>query len=308
MGDKARKGTAVRGTGDLNGKVAVVVGGGGSGIGSASALALAEAGAAVLVADIDANGAKAVARAIGRSGGEASAMAADVTREESVEAMFAAATDRYGGVDVAFTSVHGGGGWDGSVAEMDLDVWNDILAVTLTGTMLVCKHAVSAMLRRGGGSIITTSSNSALAGDLTLVAYAAAKAGVNILTLSVATAFGKNNIRSNVISPASIAGPGYANVPEDVIADMRENTCLLPDLGTPQDVAKVVRFLASDQSSFVTGQVIRVDGGGLSHLPHVGYLRRAKTSTIRQQGSPAPRPEGLDAVVPRRTRGAGHVP
>jgi NAD(P)-dependent dehydrogenase (short-subunit alcohol dehydrogenase family) len=139
--------------------------------------------------------------------------------------------------------------------------------------MLGCKHAVPRMIASGGGSIINTSSNAALAGDLSLTAYAAAKGGINTLTLSVATAFGKQGVRCNTVSPAHIASPSLAANVAPAVADALLQQCLVARLGTPQDIANAVLFLASDESSFITGQVLRVDGGALSHLPYVAQRR-----------------------------------
>jgi NAD(P)-dependent dehydrogenase (short-subunit alcohol dehydrogenase family) len=168
---------------------------------------------------------------------------------------------------------------DGSVVELDAAVWDRTMAVDLRGVMLGCKHAVPRMVASGGGSIINTSSNAALAGDLSLAAYAAGKGGINTLTLSVATAFGKQGIRCNSVSPAHIASPSLAANVAPEVADALLQQCLVARLGTPQDIANAVLFLASDESSFITGQVIRVDGGALSHLPYVAALRSRPSGT-----------------------------
>ena len=160
------------------------------------------------------------------------------------------------------------------MVDTDLTVWNRTLAVDLTGTMLVCKHVLPLMVAQGRGSIVNVSSNSSLGGDLGLSAYAAAKAGVNSLTRSIATAYGKSGVRCNTVSPAAIEGPTFAaNVPAPLIEAMQAN-CLLPYLGTPSDVAAAIVFLASAAARFVTGQLLCVDGGLLSQLPHVADLRR----------------------------------
>jgi NAD(P)-dependent dehydrogenase (short-subunit alcohol dehydrogenase family) len=267
----------------VEGKVAVVIGGGGAGIGGATAKTLGREGAEVVVAGHTVADIEQVAADIRGSGGSATASFVELSDEESIRTLFSDAVQRYGRVDVAFTSAILKGdspARDRSITETDTDDWRRILEVDLIGTMLVCKYAVNAMLNSGGGSIINTTSNSSLAGDLTLAAYGAAKAGVNTLTKYVATAYGKDNIRCNAISPASIAGPGYrASVPPEVVNAFLENTVLLPSLGVPQDIANAALFLASDESSFITGQVIQVDGGGLSHLPHVGFLRRNNLTT-----------------------------
>jgi NAD(P)-dependent dehydrogenase (short-subunit alcohol dehydrogenase family) len=264
----------------LQGKAALVVGGGGLGIGAATARRFADEGAAVLVADLNAPGAERVAQELSGRGARADHACVDISDEASVVALMESSVPAFGGIDILFSSVAGVPPGDGNVVDMDLEVWRRGFDVTLTGTMLLCKHAIPHLLDRGGGSIVLTSSNSALAGDLSLTAYAAAKAGVNALTRSIATAFGKQGLRCNTVSPASINGPGYVDsVPKEVVEEMRDGTCLLPDLGTPEDVANTVLFLVSDEARFITGQIVQVDGGGLSHLPHVAFLRRQGART-----------------------------
>jgi NAD(P)-dependent dehydrogenase (short-subunit alcohol dehydrogenase family) len=211
------------------------------------------------------------------------AVRADISVESDVAAMMQAAVEAYGGLHVLHNNAAitdpAHQSRDAGLLDLDVDIWDRTMAVDLRGAMLGCKHAIPHMLASGGGSIVNTSSNAALAGDLTLTAYAAAKGGVNTLTLSVATAFGKQGIRCNAVSPAHIASPSFAaNVPPDVAA-MLEDQCLTPRLGTPRDVANAVLFLASDDASFITGQIIRVDGGALSHLPHVSQLRASGATT-----------------------------
>ncbi|HEV8295987.1 MAG TPA: glucose 1-dehydrogenase [Acidimicrobiales bacterium] len=275
-------------SGRVDGKVAIVTGGG-SGIGRATALTLAREGARVVIADLDAVRAGSVAAEIATAGGEALGVKTDVSLDRDVAAMVAATVEAFGALHVLHNNAAitdpAHQARDANLLELDPDVWDRTMAVDLRGVMLGCKHAIPAMIASGGGSIINTSSNAALAGDLTLAAYAAAKGGVNTLTLSVATAFGKQGIRCNAVSPAHIASPSLAaNVPADVVA-MLEEQCLTPRLGTPQDVANVVLFLASDDASFVTGQIIRVDGGALSHLAHVAQLR-ARGRTTNASDSP----------------------
>lgn len=272
--------------GRVSGKVAIVTGSA-SGIGRVSAETLAREGARVVIADIDSEGAQAVADSIVEQGGQAIAVPVDVGEERQVISMVAATMQAFGALHVlhnnaAITSPDHQRR-DGNLLDLDVEVWDETLRVDLRGPMLGCKHAIPRMIESGGGSIINTTSNSALAGDLSLTAYAAAKGGLNTLTLSVATAFGKQGIRCNAVSPAHIESPSLAsNVPAEVV-EMLRSQCLTPDLGKPQDVANLVLFLASEESSFVTGQILRVDGGALSHLAHVAQLRDSGRTTNRSE-------------------------
>lgn len=271
-------------SGRVAGKVALVTGSA-SGIGRTTAETLAREGARVALVDLDVAGAARVAEGIRAHGGEALALRADVSNESEIRAAIEGTVARFGGLHVlhnnaAITSPDHQRR-DGSLLELDVEVWDATLAVDLRGAMLGCKHAVPRMIESGGGSIINTTSNSALAGDLSLNAYAAAKAGLNALTLSVATAFGKQGIRCNAVSPAHIASPSLARVVPEEVQRMLLAECLTPRLGTPQDVANLVLFLASDESAYITGQVLRCDGGALSHLPHVSKLRDSGRTTNR---------------------------
>ncbi|HEX7096435.1 MAG TPA: SDR family oxidoreductase [Acidimicrobiales bacterium] len=251
--------------GRVVGKVAVVTGGA-SGIGAATVHRLVAEGATVVIADVDAERAAAVAATRPES---IEARRVDITQEADVEAFVAAVVARHGHIDVLVNSaaltdpVHQAR--DSAVDAMPLAIWNRTLEVDLTGTMLVCRCVLPVM--RAGGSIVNITSNAALAGDTSLSAYGAAKAALQQLTRSIATASGPRGIRCNAVSPAHIASPSFAaNVPPAVAAALEAN-CLVPRLGTVDDVAAVIVFLASDESRAITGETIRVDGGALAHLP-----------------------------------------
>ncbi len=260
---------------DLTGRVAVVTGGA-SGIGAATVEALAARGAHVAVADLRVDAAEAVA-ALDRDAGSAFAVEIDVRDERSVEAAVGTVVSELGRVDVLVNSAAltdpAHQARDGGVATAELDVWEQTFAVDLHGLMLVCKHALPSMIASGRGAIVNISSNSSLAGDMGLAAYASAKAGVNSLTRSIATSYGKQGIRCNAVSPGGIKGPSFRTIIPQDVQDVMERNCLLPTLGEPEDVAAVIAFLASDEARFITGQVLRVDGGMLSQLIHVPYVR-----------------------------------
>ncbi|HWF17256.1 MAG TPA: SDR family oxidoreductase [Acidimicrobiales bacterium] len=253
----------------LSGKVAIVTGGGG-GIGGATARALAAEGASVLVVDVNETAASSVAEAIRSAGGQAATFRADLSEEQEVVAAVAAARDGFGRLDVLhnnaaltdsdFLSA------DTAVTELSLEVWERTLAVNLRSQMLMCKHAVPIMVEGGGGSIINMSSGASLKGDRVRTAYGVSKAGVNALTLYVATSHGKLGIRVNTILPGLVITDAVrAHLKVDMLASLSKAT-LTPSVGQPEDIADVVVFLASNESRYITGQMIAVDGGMSAHV------------------------------------------
>jgi NAD(P)-dependent dehydrogenase (short-subunit alcohol dehydrogenase family) len=253
----------------LKDKVAIVTGGGG-GIGGATARALAREGASVVVVDIDLSAAERTADAIGEAGDNALAFQADLSDEAQVIATVAAAVSRYGRLDV----VHNNAALtdsdfltrDTQVTDLALDVWERTLEVNLRSQMLMCKHAVPEMVRGGGGSIINMSSGASLKGDRTRTAYGVSKAGVNALSMYVATSHGKQGIRVNTILPGLIITDAVrAHLNEKILAGLGK-AVLTPSVGQPDDIADVVVFLASNESRYITGQMLCVDGGMGAHV------------------------------------------
>jgi len=272
--------------GRAEGKVAVVTGGA-SGIGRATCLLLAGEGAAVVVADLDPDGAEVVAKEIETAGGRAVAHRTDIAEEQQVRSMVERAVDTFGGLHILFnnaadTSLNAMI-QDKPFHEMDVDWWDHAMRVDLRGAMLGCKHAVRHMLGTGGGSIVNTSSNQGIAGDLTQGAYAAAKAGIIQLTKSVATQYGVYGIRCNAVSPGAVRTPAFERAcPPEIVEEIAKHS-LIPRVGEPDDLAHAVLFLASDESSYVTGQVLCVDGGQLAHLPHYAFMISTGSTTTHQE-------------------------
>lgn len=254
---------------DLAGKVAVVTGSA-AGIGAATAKRFAALGASVVIADLNADGADAIADEIAAAGGSAVPCRADVRDEEQVHAMVMAAVQAFGGLDVLHNNAANMSpeiiGNDRDVETMTVERWDETHAVALRGAMLGCKHAVPLMRQRGGGSIINTASTSGQTGELIRAAYGAAKAGVINLTRSVATSYGHENIRCNAIAPGLIMTAPSVALDDDYLDRSRRNRLIKRD-GTPDDIAAMAAFLASDASGYVTGQVFNVDGGYLAHHP-----------------------------------------
>ena len=155
---------------------------------------------------------------------------------------------------------------DTTVTDLDLEVWERTMAVNLRSQMLMCKHVVPEMERAGGGSIINMSSGASLKGDRTRTAYGVSKAGVNALSMYVATSHGKAGIRVNTIVPGLIITEAVkAHLTEKMVASLGRAT-LTPYVGAPQDVADLVLFLASAESRYITGQMIAIDGGMSAHV------------------------------------------
>ncbi|HEV3280399.1 MAG TPA: SDR family NAD(P)-dependent oxidoreductase [Acidimicrobiales bacterium] len=259
--------------GRVDGKVAIVTGGGG-GIGGASARALSREGASVAVVDIDGQRATEVVRQIRAAGGAALAVPADVSREEEVAVAVRATVDEFGRLDIlhnnAALTETGFLSRDTRVTDLALEVWERTLAVNLQSQMLTCKHAIPEMIRDGGGSIINMSSGASLKGDRTRTAYGVSKAGVNTLTMYVASGYGKEGVRVNTIVPGLIITDAVRAHLTEAMLDGLSRAILVPFLGQPDDIANLVLFLASDESRYITGQMISIDGGMSAHVGRSG--------------------------------------
>lgn len=254
----------------LKGKIAIVTGAA-SGIGAACSAMLAREGAQVVVADINGAGAEAQALRIRADGGEAIAAQTDIGDDTSIRHLMALTIQTWGGLDIlhnnaAATAISST--IDSPIEQMEIQVWDDTMRINLRGTMLCSKYAIPLMRARGGGSIINTSSCAAQAGALSYSAYATCKAGIDTLTKYVATQHGKENIRCNAIAPGLIVSPVTAYYFSGAAGQMMLSHHLSPRLGQPDDIANAVVFLASEESAFITGQIINVDGGSLSHQPY----------------------------------------
>jgi NAD(P)-dependent dehydrogenase (short-subunit alcohol dehydrogenase family) len=252
----------------LAGKVAIVTGGAG-GIGAATAHELAREGAAVAVADIDEAKAAGVADDIRRTGARAIALGGDLAQEDMARHVVESTVAEFGRIDVlhnnAALTASDFLSRDTTVSEMSLEVWQRSLDVNLGSQLLMCKYTVPEMRKIGGGSIINMSSGAALSGDSTRLAYGVSKSAVHALTMYVATSEGKRGVRANTVVPGLILTDAVrAHLSEDIIGRLGRAT-LTPYLGQPNDVANLVVFLASEQSGYITGQMISIDGGMSAH-------------------------------------------
>ena len=259
----------------LEGKVALITGGG-SGIGRATAKMFAARGATVAITGRTAAKLDSVVAEIEAAGGRGLAVVMDVTSEDSIAAGIARTVEAFGRLDVLHSNAAQTGAMfeDAAITDMPLDFWNKAFATNLTGSMLAAKHAIPHMLKQGGGSIIFTGSGKGLAGDLDYPAYGTTKAGLLGLSRYVATQYGKQNIRANVIVVGLVMTEALdENLPPEAQALMKEHN-LVPFLGSPDDIAEVASFLASDQSRYVTGASIVVDGGFTAHSGTYADMQR----------------------------------
>jgi len=259
----------------LEGKTAIVCGCDG-GIGGATVERLAQEGAALVLADLKLDAVEAMAADLHARGVNAMAVQVDLAEEESVVALYAKVRERFATIDVLHNNASDTSvpqmGADLLIEDMETRIWDRAFHVNTRGTMLMTKHVLPTMVKQGGGSIINTSSGAALLGDLFSPAYAASKAAVNVLTRYVATQYGKQNIRCNVVSPGLIvSATARRNVGHKF--DMFERQTLMPTLGEPEDIAAMVALLASDDGKFVTGQIIPIDGGIAMHFPYFPDMR-----------------------------------
>jgi NAD(P)-dependent dehydrogenase (short-subunit alcohol dehydrogenase family) len=249
----------------LEDKIAVVTGAG-SGIGAASAARFAREGAAVLVADIRGHKAQQTAAEITDGGAVAVAMEVDVSQAQSVQAMIERCIEQFGRIDVLFNNA--GTLRPGNAVELDVSDWDLVMAVNVRSVFLGAKYAVPHMQAQGAGSIINTASISGLHGDGGAVVYAASKAAVINLTRALSTDHAAEGIRVNAICPGTIETPPVQRMMSDPqVLETNLKAHAMGRLGQPEEIANAALWLASDESSFVTGEALVVDGGLRAQSP-----------------------------------------
>ncbi len=246
----------------LQGRVCVVTGAGG-GIGRAVAVAMAEAGAALVLLDKEEANCAATADAVRHAGAKALAVGCDIANPESVAAA-ERASRAIGPCDILVNNA--GVLRSGSLATLALDDWNLLLSVNLTGYLLCAQAFGKAMIERGRGAIVHTASIAGSEPQAFSGAYSVSKAGVLMLSRQLAVEWGPHGVRSNVMSPALVRTPMSEPFYQDpTVLERREAAIPLGRVGTPEDMAQVVLFLASDRAGYVNGQEILV-GGGFEHM------------------------------------------
>jgi NAD(P)-dependent dehydrogenase (short-subunit alcohol dehydrogenase family) len=252
--------------GRLENKVAIVTGGAG-GIGRATVLAFAREGARVVVVDLRADAAEAVAAEVRAAEGEAIAIGADVSKEVDIQAVVEGAIEAFGTVDVVFNNA--GIIRRTTAVETTVDEWDLVFGVNVRSIFLMCKHVVPIMERNGGGSIVNTGSGWGLKGGGTAISYCASKGAVVNMTRALAIDHGPAGIRVNSVNPGDVntgmLRDEARQLSQDADAFLAEAADRpLGRMGQPEEVAAAVLWLASDDSSYVTGSALVVDGGGIA--------------------------------------------
>jgi NAD(P)-dependent dehydrogenase (short-subunit alcohol dehydrogenase family) len=260
----------------LDGKVAIVTGAGsggpgsGVGIGQAISMAFARQGASVVLLDRDSERAAATLKMIEAADGSAVPFVGDITSSSDCERAVKVAIERYGGLDIlvnnAAIAKHQ------AITDTDEDLYDETLDINLKGTFLACKHAIPAMIARGGGSIVNIGSVAGVRDAGThQTAYAASKAGQLGLTIELAGSYGRNNIRVNAVLPGMIATPMLQQ--SGRVDEVRARLNLLGRLGEASDIAGAVVFLCSDEAAYITGVTLPVDGGATVGMPASSFRR-----------------------------------
>jgi NAD(P)-dependent dehydrogenase (short-subunit alcohol dehydrogenase family) len=245
--------------GRLDGKVCVITGAGG-GMGREATILFSEEGARVCAADVDLEAAQATAA----DARDAFAQKVDVADEASVKEMMEQTAARYGGIDVLYNNAGISPGDDASVLETSVEAWERVQAVNTKGVFLCCKHGIPHLLARGGGSVINVASFVAILGAATSqISYTASKGAVLSMTRELAVQFARQNVRVNALCPGPVETPLLLSIFGDDPAALERRRAHWPTgrLAKPREIVNGALFLASDESSYVTGSTFLVDGG-----------------------------------------------
>lgn len=245
--------------GKLQDKVALITGGS-SGIGRATAMLFGQEGAKVVVADVATDAGQETLKMITDAGGNASFVVANMASPADIENMVKVTVDQYGGVDILFNGA--GVSMFAKAADVDVEEFDRVININLRGVFLGCKHAIPVMQQRGGGAIVSIASSAGITPNQYVSVYAAAKAGVMQLTKAIAVEYGTDNIRANAICPGFIETPMTSLIiPKDPEGRDYSHLWPLPTIGRPEDIAHAALYLSCDDSKFVTGTSLVVDGG-----------------------------------------------
>jgi 2-hydroxycyclohexanecarboxyl-CoA dehydrogenase len=242
----------------FNDKVAIITGSG-QGIGRSVALSIAAQGGTVAVVDLNEDAAKAVAGEIESAGGQARALVFDVSDREAVNEAIAGVLTDLGRVDILVNNA----GWTRSQIFLDDDpeYWDRVIGVNLMGQIYTCRAVLEPMIAQGGGAIVNIASDAARVGTPKQAVYSAAKGGVISFSKSLVTEYSRHQVRINVVSPSTTDTPLTREALNEEQIERRQKSIPLRRIGQPEDQANAIVFLASDEASYISGQVLSVNGG-----------------------------------------------
>ncbi|RKQ35729.1 SDR family NAD(P)-dependent oxidoreductase [Oceanobacillus halophilus] len=245
----------------LKNKVAIITGGGGD-IGRVTALRFAEEGASIMVTDLNEDACVKTVNMVRENGGNADYIITNMTDSQEVENMVTKTIDLYGKINILFNNAGVGSGGEKKLPDVSLEQWQKVLDTNITGVFLGLKYIIPKM--ESGSSIINTASIAGIKGQKLISAYSASKSSVIALTKAVSKEFGRQNIRVNAVAPGIIDTSMVTHWKETKKWPLLSTANSLKRIGTPEEVANAVLFLASDEASFITGETLVVDGGTLN--------------------------------------------
>lgn len=260
----------------LAGKVIVITGASG-GIGTAAAELMASRGARLVLADVVLEPAQALAEELKSAGREAIAVELDLAEEDSCKNLIDRTIQAFGRIDVLCNNAAALAGemalGDTDVERVEIRIWDKAFQVNCRGTFLTCHFALPHMVKQGGGSIINTTSNLMLQGQVIQAAYSSSKSAILQMTRAIATSHGRRGIRANCVSPGlTMSHSARKHMPQRLM-EIVESETLTPFMAEPIDIAYVMAFLASDESRNITGQNLISDGGTSAHVPGFAHFR-----------------------------------
>jgi 2-hydroxycyclohexanecarboxyl-CoA dehydrogenase len=243
-------------------KIAVITGGT-SGMGEAAAFGFVKEGASVVVNDVNEERLQRVSQRIQSMGGDILLIHGDITQKETISRMVSSATEKYGKIDILFNYVGGEPNLGPLTPFLDQseDYWDRIINLNLKSTLLVCQAVLAKMIERNYGKIINTGAIAGKVGGPNMVAYSAVKGGIIALTKALALEMAPFKINVNCVCPGPVETPGFRKIFNGVDDHVAAEITALKRIGKPEEVASAVLYLAADESAFITGQAISVDGG-----------------------------------------------
>ena len=258
---------------ELSGKIAIVTGAA-SGIGKGTAEALCVAGALVVIADIDSRGGLRVAEELRKAGHTAEARSLDLADSSAIAVFADRVIAAHGGIDIVVNNAVRTDPQDGKVADISAALWSEMMTVNLIGPAQLSRCAIPSMIQRGGGAFVHVASVAGIRSEDTRTCYGTTKAALIALSRSIAVQYGKQGITSNCIAPGLVLTPAAATTFDAHMLELLRDHHMTRDLGQPEDIAAMIRFLVSPAARFITGHTLVADGGFTASNPMVAAFRK----------------------------------